>query len=81
MINLVGVLLPLLLQDPYTLKKEHPRIFCGTPAALLKRCQGPLAEDYAVVKETVGKVTGSSVHSESPTRTSVAFTRPTTSPG
>ncbi len=51
MMHLVGVLLPLLLQEPYTLKKEHPRIFCGTPTLLLKRCQGPAAEDYTVVKE------------------------------
>jgi hypothetical protein len=39
------------LQDPYTVRKEHPRLFIDDPKALARRCAGPLAEDYKVVKE------------------------------
>ncbi len=55
------LLLALLLQDSYTVKKEHPRIFVTDPAAILKRCAGPLAEDYAVVKERADRAVRSGV--------------------
>jgi hypothetical protein len=49
MMNLLAALL--CLQDAYTVRKEHPRLFVEDPKAVAQRCAGPLAEDYKVVKE------------------------------
>jgi hypothetical protein len=38
------------LQDGYTVRREHPRLLVEDPAVILRRVQGPLADDYAVVK-------------------------------
>jgi hypothetical protein len=45
------VLAALLAQDPYVVRKEHPRIFIQDVKDLVRRATGPLAEDYRVVKE------------------------------
>lgn len=50
-----------LLQDPYAVRPAHPRILVESPAVLLKRCQGPLAEDYAVVKARADRALKSGV--------------------
>ena len=45
------VLAALLAQDPYIVRKEHPRIFIQDVKDLARRASGPLAEDYRAVKE------------------------------
>jgi hypothetical protein len=47
----VALLCCLALQDSYTVRKDHPRLFIEDPKAVATRCAGPLAEDYKVVKE------------------------------
>jgi hypothetical protein len=45
------ILALLVLQDAYTVRKEHPRLFIEDLKTVAARCDGPLAEDYRVVKE------------------------------
>lgn len=40
-----------LSQGPYQVKTAHPRLFIEDVAELARRCAGPLAADYAVVKQ------------------------------
>jgi len=51
MMTLLASLVVLAAQDAYTVRKDHPRLFIDDPKALARRCEGPLAEDYKVVKE------------------------------
>jgi len=47
------LVLPLALAapaGPYRVRPDHPRLFIENVAAVARRCAGPLAEDYAVVK-------------------------------
>lgn len=47
-------LIPLLFyapQDPYAVKEGHPRVFVEDVKELARRAEGPLAEDYKVVKD------------------------------
>jgi hypothetical protein len=36
--------------DVYCVKESHPRLIVEDLAAMAKRCSGPLAEDYRIVK-------------------------------
>ena len=38
-------------QDPYTVRKDHPRTFIQDVKEMARRAAGPLAEDYRIVKE------------------------------
>ncbi|MEN6335289.1 MAG: hypothetical protein ABFE01_13650 [Phycisphaerales bacterium] len=38
-------------QDSYQVKAAHPRLFIEDVRELARRCDGPLAEDYAIVKQ------------------------------
>ncbi|HXX95195.1 MAG TPA: hypothetical protein VEN81_16345, partial [Planctomycetota bacterium] len=38
-------------QDSYTVRKDHPRLFIEDVKALARRCDGPLAQDYKIVKD------------------------------
>jgi hypothetical protein len=40
-----------LAQPAYRVKAEHPRLLIGSAREMTARCEGPLAEDYAVVKQ------------------------------
>jgi hypothetical protein len=51
MTPLAAVCLGLALQDPYAVRKDHPRLFIEDVKAVARRCDGPLADDYRVVKE------------------------------
>src|SRR5262252_3971038 len=39
------------VQDGYSVRKDHPRLFIEDVKAMAKRCDGPLAEDYKIVKD------------------------------
>jgi len=45
------LLLAFCAQDAYTVRESHPRLLIHDPPGLLRRCDGALKEDYAVVKE------------------------------
>lgn len=50
--EIVGLaLLTLAVQDSYTVREGRPRIFIEDVKAAARRCEGPLADDYRVVKE------------------------------
>jgi hypothetical protein len=51
MMHSLAALLFLAAQDSYAVHKEHPRLFIDDPKALARRCEGPLADDYKIVKE------------------------------
>src|SRR6185369_14728832 len=40
-----------LTQDMYRVKTNHPRLMIADTGDLVRRCAGPLAEDYRIVKE------------------------------
>jgi len=48
---MLAALLCFLAQDAYAVRKDHPRLFVDDVKAVARRCDGPLAEDYATVKE------------------------------
>lgn len=50
----IAFILPLAVcrgQDTYRVRTSHPRLFVEDVQLLARRCEGPLAEDYAVVKQ------------------------------
>jgi len=61
MMTLLASLFVLAAQDAYTVRKDHPRLFIDDPKALARRCEGPLAEDYKVVKERADRALRSGV--------------------
>jgi len=54
LISLFGVsaaVLATAAQDTYQVKASHPRLIVEDTTAMARRCTGPLAEDYRVVKQ------------------------------
>ncbi len=48
---LVGALSVAAAEEPYAVKAAHPRLIIEDVSAIAKRCEGPLAEDYRIVKD------------------------------
>jgi len=49
---LLGAIIPLAAaEEPYRIKTGHPRLIVEDVAAMARRCAGPLAGDYRVVKD------------------------------
>jgi len=61
MISTLTALLLLAAQDSYTVRKDHPRLFIDDVKALVRRCEGPLAEDFRIVKERADRALKSGV--------------------
>src|SRR5579863_5332219 len=61
MIPICLALLALTAQEGYLLKKEHPRLFIDNVKALARNAEGPLADDYKIVKERADRALRSGV--------------------
>jgi hypothetical protein len=61
MISICIALLSLTAQEGYTLKKEHPRLFIDNVKTLARNAEGPLADDYKIVKERADRALRSGV--------------------